>query len=223
MAGNLHTHSSLSDGHRSPEEVCRFYETAGYDFLALTEHFLEHYGWPLVDTRPFRSATFTTLLGAELHPAQDLMELGRHWHILAIGLPLDFAPSPLEETGPELARRALDAGAFVVAAHPQWHAMTDRDVTALGSIHAIEIFNACCRSATSSSGSPSQSQDHPQRPPGWGLLGQELAHRGHPPPRIALRAPAKAACPFQPLDVQPVAAQPLAQPLPGEHRWGRRP
>jgi hypothetical protein len=142
--GNLHTHSTLSDGRRSPQEVCRFYETAGYDFLALTEHFLEYYGWPLVDTRPFRSQSFTTIFGAELHPAQDRMELGAPWHILAVGLPLDFAPSPLEETGPELALRALETGAFVVAAHPQWHTMTDRDVAALGPIHAIEIFNASC-------------------------------------------------------------------------------
>ena len=59
-------------------------------------------------------------------------------------MPLDFAPSPLEETGPELARRALAAGAFVAAAHPQWHTMTDRDVEALGPIHAIEIYNASC-------------------------------------------------------------------------------
>ena len=140
--GNLHTHSTLSDGLRSPEEVCRFYETAGYDFLSLTEHFLEHYGWPLVDTRPWRSDRFTTIIGAELHPAGDRMELGAPWHILAVGLPLDFAPSPSHETGPELARRALDAGAFVVAAHPQWHTMTDRDVSALGPIHALEIFNA---------------------------------------------------------------------------------
>jgi hypothetical protein len=142
--GNLHTHSTLSDGHRSPEEVCRFYETAGYDFLALTEHFLEQYGWPMADTRPFRTERFTTIIGAELHPAQHRMELGAPWHILAVGLPFDFAPSPLAETGPELARRALDAGAFVVAAHPQWHTMTDRDVEALGAIHAVEIYNASC-------------------------------------------------------------------------------
>ena len=31
-----------------------------------------------------------------------------------------------------------------MAAHPQWHTMTDRDVAALGPIHAIEIFNASC-------------------------------------------------------------------------------
>jgi hypothetical protein len=152
--GNLHTHSTLSDGHRSPEEVCRFYETAGYDFLALTEHFLEHYGWPLVDTRPYRSAAFTTILGAELHPAQDRMEFGRHWHILAVGLPLDFAPSPLEETGPELARRALAAGAFVVAAHPQWHTMTDRDVTALGPIHALESSTPVALTTTTAPTAP---------------------------------------------------------------------
>ena len=98
--GNLHTHSTLSDGHRSPEEVCRFYEAAGYDFLALTEHFLEQYGWPIVDTRPFRRGPSRRSIGAEMHPAQDRMELGAPWHILAVGLPLDFAPSPLEETGP---------------------------------------------------------------------------------------------------------------------------
>lgn len=142
--GNLHTHSTLSDGHRSPEEVCRFYEAQGYDFLSLTDHFLEHYGWPIADTRPFRTQTFTTIIGAEIHPAQDRMELGASWHILAVGLPLDFAPSPLAETGPELARRALATGAYVVAAHPQWHTMTDRDVAALGPIHALEIFNASC-------------------------------------------------------------------------------
>jgi hypothetical protein len=92
----------------------------------------------------FRSARFTTIVGAELHPSRDRMELGASWHILAVGLPLDFAQSPPEETGPELAQRALGAGAFVVAAHPQWHSMTDRDVVALGPIHALEIFNASC-------------------------------------------------------------------------------
>lgn len=142
--GNLHTHSTLSDGHRSPEEVCCFYQRSGYDFLALTEHFLERYGWPMADTRPLRGEGFTTIIGAELHPALDRMELGREWHILAVGLPFDFAPSPLNETGPELAQRALAAGAYVAAAHPQWYLMTDRDVAALGPIHAVEIFNAGC-------------------------------------------------------------------------------
>ena len=140
--GNLHTHSTRSDGRRSPEEVCRFYEAAGYDFIALTDHFVEHHGWPITDTRPFRSPTFTTLIGAEIHPRTDMMELGNVWHLVAAGLQLDFAPPDLDETGPELARRALETGAFVVAAHPQWFGMTEGDMLALGPIHALELFNA---------------------------------------------------------------------------------
>ncbi|MEI6161178.1 MAG: PHP domain-containing protein, partial [Roseococcus sp.] len=103
--GNIHTHSNRSDGARSPEEVCATYREAGYDFLALTDHFQAKYGFPIVDTRPFRTGAFTTILGAELHaPATALGEL---WHILAVGLPSDFAPTPPEESGPELAARAL--------------------------------------------------------------------------------------------------------------------
>ena len=48
--GNLHGHSTLSDGTLTPDEVCRRYREAGYDFISLTEHFLSHYDFPIVDT-----------------------------------------------------------------------------------------------------------------------------------------------------------------------------
>ncbi|MEM7110802.1 MAG: CehA/McbA family metallohydrolase [Chloroflexota bacterium] len=141
--GNLHTHSTRSDGMRTPEAVCRFYRENGYDFIAVTDHFLAHYEYPIVDTTPFRQDDFTTIIGAELHAGQT--ELGNLWHILAVGLPLDFNPPTEAETGPQIAARALDAGAFVAAAHPQWYTLTERDVVSLGDIHAIEIYNAACR------------------------------------------------------------------------------
>ena len=140
--GNLHTHSTNSDGRRSPEEVCRTYREAGYDFLALTDHFVENASWSVSDTRPFRTENFTTVIGAEIHTAKHAMELGHTWHILAVGLPLDFAHTDPDETGPELAQRALQAGAFVAAAHPHWFMMTESDLYSLGDIHALEIFNA---------------------------------------------------------------------------------
>ncbi|WMT90453.1 PHP domain-containing protein [Pelagibacterium sp. H642] len=56
--GNLHTHSDRSDGALSPEEVCRRYRAAGYDFLAITDHFLRQYDFPLTDTR--EAATLMT-------------------------------------------------------------------------------------------------------------------------------------------------------------------
>jgi len=141
--GNLHCHSNISDGRQSPEYVCTFYRSAGYDFISVTDHFLSRYGYPITDTTALRTEHFTTIIGAELHTGTTSM--GEMWHILANGLPLDFAPPLLDETGPELARRALEAGAFVTCAHPAWYALPEADVIALGDVHAIEIINGIAR------------------------------------------------------------------------------
>ncbi|MBL9054455.1 MAG: phosphotransferase [Tabrizicola sp.] len=149
--GNLHTHSTRSDGILSPEEVCRRYQAEGYDFIALTDHFVGVYGYPIVDTKPFHNNSFTTILGAELH--SGAMQNGELWHILAVGLPNDFTPSnspsfvPVkdQETGPEIAARAVAAGAFVAIAHPQWSSLTIEDARSLAPIaHAVEIYNHGC-------------------------------------------------------------------------------
>jgi predicted metal-dependent phosphoesterase TrpH len=140
--GNLHTHSTRSDGRLPPEEVCRAYRDRGYDFLCLSDHFLEKFGYPVTDTRPWRSDGFTTLIGAELHaPATHLGDL---WHILAVGLPLDFAHTGAGEDGPALARRAAAAGAYVGIAHPQWYGLDFTDGLALEAAHAVEIYNHGC-------------------------------------------------------------------------------
>ena len=148
--GNLHTHSTRSDGVLDPEEVCRRYRAEGYDFLALTDHFIGRYGYPIVDTLPFRTNSFTTIPGAELH--SGAMANGELWHILAVGLPPDFAPShspdfrPVEgqESGAALAARAVAAGAFVAVAHPQWSGMTLDDARSIMAAHAVEIYNHGC-------------------------------------------------------------------------------
>jgi len=148
--GNLHTHSNLSDGALTPEEVCRRYKAEGYDFLALTDHFLGGYNYPIADTKPFRDNCFTTILGAELH--SGAMKNGEPWHILAVGLPEDFEPSnspafqpnKAQESGPEIANRAREAGAFVAIAHPQWSGMTLDDARSIEAAHAVEIYNHGC-------------------------------------------------------------------------------
>ncbi|MFZ5965433.1 PHP domain-containing protein [Thalassococcus sp. BH17M4-6] len=148
--GNLHTHSNLSDGALDPAEVCRRYRAEGYDFISLTDHFIGQYGYPIVDTRPFHEDGFTTIPGAELH--SGAMENGELWHILAVGLPYDFAPPeapgffPVEgqESGADIARRARDAGAFVTIAHPHWSGLTLNDARSIDAAHAVEIYNHGC-------------------------------------------------------------------------------
>ena len=34
----LHIHTTLSDGRKSPEEVVQIYKNAGYDAIAITDH-----------------------------------------------------------------------------------------------------------------------------------------------------------------------------------------
>lgn len=148
--GNLHCHSTLSDGRLPPEEVCRRYRAQGYDFIAMTDHFVGLYGYPVADTTGFREGGFTTIPGAELH--SGAMTNGEIWHILAVGLPPDFAaadaphfdPVAGQESGPEIARRAREAGAFVAVAHPQWGGLAFEDAMSIEAAHAVEIYNHGC-------------------------------------------------------------------------------
>lgn len=137
--GNLHTHSTRSDGKISPEEVCKRYRERGYDFICLSDHFLQHYDYPIVDTTPYRTNSFTTIFGAECHAMAT--EGGEHWHILAVGLPLDFEPNLPGETGPQIAQRCLDAGAFVAIPHPEWYGLTVADAATIPGAHAVEVYN----------------------------------------------------------------------------------
>jgi len=148
--GNMHTHSTRSDGQLEPQEVCRRYQEEGYDFISLTDHFIGLFDYPLVDTSAYHNDDFTTLFGAELHI--DAMENGDMWHVLAIGLPLDFtAPDSPDfwtfgkgETITELTNRARAAGAFVAIAHPHWSGLTDVDARKVTAAHAVEIYNHGC-------------------------------------------------------------------------------
>lgn len=141
--GNIHTHSTRSDGVLAPEAVCRLYAEAGYDFLCLSDHFLQAYGFPVVDTALFRRDGFTTLFGAEIHAPKN--SHGEIWHLLACGLPLDFAPLGQEEDAVSLAGRAVAAGAFLGIAHPQWSSLRIEDGRQMAAIaHAVEIYNTGC-------------------------------------------------------------------------------
>lgn len=137
--GNLHTHSTNSDGALAPAEVCRKYREAGYDFVALSEHFMERFDFPISDTRPFRDDGFTTLIAAELH--QGTIAVGETWHILAVGLPLDFARPEPDEGPAEIARRAADGGAFIGIVHPSWYGLTVEDAKLISCAHGVEIYN----------------------------------------------------------------------------------
>jgi hypothetical protein len=158
--GNLHAHSTVSDGGLSPAAIRDLYRAAGYDFVAITDHFLDAFGYPLTDITADDGPDFVSIPSAELHAGK--IEAGEHWHLLGIGLPAGFAPPSADETGPTLAGRALAAGAFVAAAHPAWYGATPAEVESLGPIHAVEVWNATVL-------------DSNDRPDSWYVLDQLLS------------------------------------------------
>lgn len=157
--GNLHTHSTNSDGVLAADEVCRRYRERGYDFICLSDHFLPVYGFPVTDTRAFRTEGFTTIIGAEVHVPSTAM--GEKWHLLANGLPLDFEPPRAGESAARLAERCAAAGAFVTLVHPEWYGLGEEDALSIDAAHAMEVYNH--GSALTS-----------DRGGGWGLLDQML-------------------------------------------------
>ncbi|MEE2775027.1 MAG: phosphotransferase [Pseudomonadota bacterium] len=148
--GNLHSHSTRSDGMLEPEQLCDAYKKNGYDFICLSDHLVGIYGYPITDTSEFRDNHFTTLMGAEVH--SGAMGNGELWHLLAVGLPTNFKPpeapnfKPIDgmESAASVAQRCRDAGAFVAIAHPQWSGLTLNDARSITAAHAVEIYNHGC-------------------------------------------------------------------------------
>ena len=95
-------------------------------------------------------------------------EAGDRWHIVSVGLPLDFRPPSETETGPQLAARAADAGAFVGLAHPAWYGLTLRDAESIEAAHAVEIYNETCLWLN-------------DRPDGWHPSGRPPSEPASPP------------------------------------------
>ena len=61
--------------------------------------------------------------------------------MLAIGLPIDFAPAGEGEDIVALSRRAADAGAFIGIVHPAWYGLTPEDARIIDCAHAVEVYN----------------------------------------------------------------------------------
>jgi hypothetical protein len=137
--GNLHTHSTRSDGHAEPQEVVDAYRAAGHDFLVLSDHFEAEWGWTVTDTRPLRTAAFTTILGAEFSSADwDAQDV--FW-VVAAGLPPDFAAPAPGEPHDHAIRRAAEAGAFNILLHPGLTNFLAFDNLPVQYLDAVETYN----------------------------------------------------------------------------------
>jgi hypothetical protein len=126
--GNLHTHTTQSDGQLSPDEAIEWYRQRQYDFLAITDH------WVLTRGRAIDTG-FITITGAELH--------GQGYHLLSLGL--STLPDPALADDPQTTVSAVRAsGGLAFFAHPYWTALRAVDMAAVSGFNGIEVYNSVC-------------------------------------------------------------------------------
>lgn len=128
---NLHTHTTRSDGRRSPEDAARLYLESGYDAIAITDH----WKWPDAD----ELCGLPILRGCEYNFIDD-GPVDKVHHIVALFCDRD--PNIKEDmTTAECIERITSAGGISVLAHPAWSLNDPASVEALPPVEFTEIYN----------------------------------------------------------------------------------
>jgi hypothetical protein len=131
--GNLHTHTTNSDGDSPPEVVAAWYRDAGYDFLALTDHDL------LTRPEDVRHAAG----GMLLIPGEELTSGDAH--VNGLGIP-DTLPPRFGATVRETLQLDIDAiratGGVPSVNHPNFAwAASPADLARLEGLTLFEVYN----------------------------------------------------------------------------------
>ncbi|MHC1693645.1 MAG: CehA/McbA family metallohydrolase [Sphaerochaetaceae bacterium] len=131
--GNTHLHTTLSDGGKTPAQVASLYRGAGYDFIAITDH------WHVFKPQSsLPSEGGLLILGGIEVDGRDAQ--GQYYHVVALGTLSDIQPdNSLERT----LERLVSQQAFLVLAHPYWCGNQLGDLQRFP-FHAMEIYNHVC-------------------------------------------------------------------------------
>jgi len=152
--GNLHMHTTRSDGRADPAAALSAYRRSGYDFVAITDHrkpgiTIEPGCTGVLDGTALSPENMLLLSGVEWDTGGTNSDLPGDcpcWHILGIGMTssgkdADFAairhPSPQQIV--DIIRQD---GGLAILAHPCWSVMDPASLTGVTGFAAAEIYNA---------------------------------------------------------------------------------
>lgn len=131
--GNLHMHTLCSDGLLSPEEAVKLYQDAGYDFVALTDHWVQN--------ECKSSDHFLILNGCEW----DTGDMIDHpvFHIVGVGMESPVTLNHSRSMPPQEIIDAInEANGLAILAHPAWSVTNPSDCLGLRGLCGVEIFNS---------------------------------------------------------------------------------
>ena len=169
---NLHCHTVLSDGKKTPEEVKELYKEKGYSVVAYTDHDI------MVTHDELTDDEFLALHGFEMEVNPKPTEgnpYEKTCHVCYIGIDKDNVTQPMwhktkyrfgnapkyehlvkiDETEPDFEREytperisemmkiGREKGFFVTYNHPTWSMENFNDYIHYDGMHAFEIMNGC--------------------------------------------------------------------------------
>jgi len=138
LRGNLHTHTTASDGTKSPQAVVDHYASKGYDFLSITDH------GRLTDPNNLDPRGMTLLPGMEISLGRT--EAVTTYHIVAVGIRERLPYTDFDPAGDP--QRAIDdakkQGGVAILAHPYWSGLNINDMLHFTRYDGVEIYNSNC-------------------------------------------------------------------------------
>jgi hypothetical protein len=128
----LHAHTTNSDGELPPDMLVRHYEWAGYDVLAITDH------W--VRTAEPSTRKLLVIPSTELNAVAN----GHDSHVLALGVEAD--PEPPDEFAPlaDVVAWILENRGVPYLAHTYWSGLRTSEWEACEGLLGIEVWNTGC-------------------------------------------------------------------------------
>ncbi len=132
----LHAHTTNSDGELAPDKLAGHYEWAGYDVLAITDH------WVRTD-EPSTDGLLvipSSELNAQAGGAAD------DAHVLALGITTDpVIPADEFASLEETVAWILEHGGVPYIAHTRWSGIRTEQFEACAGLVGLEIWNAGCQ------------------------------------------------------------------------------
>ncbi len=131
LRGNLHAHTTGSDGARSPQAIVDVYAALGYDFLMISDH--DHFTDPAeLDPK-----------GMVLIPGVEVTADGEH--ILQVNATTRVEPNPDRQV---VIDAIVQDGGFAIVTHPNWESefnhCPQRKLEAWDRYAGIEVVNGVC-------------------------------------------------------------------------------
>ena len=170
---NLHCHTTITDGKRTPEEVKALYKSRGYSIVAYTDHdimiphpelddedFLALTGYEMEITQTdsslgiFKKTAHICLIAKDRETREQVCyhrekymigagEASRHLACFDQSQP-NYERQYLHRVINDIIKKGRDGGFFVTYNHPMWSNENFSDYMGYHGMNAMEIYNGSC-------------------------------------------------------------------------------